>query len=316
MNHWTDEHLQRVVDVRSKNDEFKSSQILKSKPSSIERFLREAKKRNITPTVPTKEIQTNAPKVLVLDIETSLMTFDAWSPGKQYLRPDQILTDWYTHGWAVKWLFDSEVYSDIQTPEEALNRDDERIIRAIWGFLDEADILIIHNARFDVRKLNAKFIEYRIPPPSPYKVIDTLLIMRKEAMFSSNKQDELAKKLGFSRKVEHEGRELWRKCFNGDPQALLKMEEYNKGDILGLEELYVIIRPYIKSHPNMALYVEMDGYLCPNCGSDKIAWMDKFYDTSVNRYSCFRCSSCGAIGRSTSSALDKGTKPKIVSVAK
>jgi len=243
------------------------------------------------------------------------MTFDAWSPGKQYVGPDQILTDWYTHSWAVKWLFDPTTYSDVQTPEESLDRDDERIIRAVWEFLDHADIVIIHNARFDARKLTAKFIEHRIPPPSPFKVIDTLQVMRKEALFSSNKQDELAKKLGFSRKMEHEGRKLWRKCFNGDPKALLKMEKYNRGDIMSLEELYVIIRPYIKSHPNMALYVESDGYVCPNCGSENVSWMGKTYDTNVNRYSAFRCE-CGAVGRSRASELDKDTKPELISVAK
>lgn len=315
MQHWTNEYLQRVVEVSSKHDQFKASQILKSKPSSIERMLREAKLRGLTPAGPGETKKTSVPNILVLDIETSLMTFDAWSPGKQYVRPDQILTDWYTHSWAVKWLFDPEVYSDVQTPQEAVDGDDERIIRAIWEFLDHADIVIIHNARFDKRKLTSKFIEYRLPPPSPYKIIDTLLVMRKEALFSSNKQDELAKKLGFSRKVEHEGRELWRKCFNGDPQSLLKMEEYNKGDIMSLEDLYVIIRPYIKSHPNMALYVESDGYVCPNCGSENVSYMDKTYNTNVNKFSAFRCE-CGAVGRSRVSELTKEQKPKLVSVAK
>lgn len=312
----TDERLRRIVNVSAKNDQYNASQILKITPASLERFLREAKVRGITAPGEEEETPKQTPNVLVLDIETSLMSTFVWSPGKQYVGPDQIITDWYTHGWAVKWLFESEVYSDIQTPEESLARDDERIIKSIWEFLDHADILIIHNARFDVRKLNARFIYYNMPPPSPYKVIDTLLIMRQQALFSSNKQDELCKKLGLTRKVEHEGYNLWVKCFYGDPEALLHMQEYNRGDIMGLEELYVRIRAYIKSHPNMNLFVEGDGTNCPNCGSHKVNWMDKFYYTTVNKYSCFRCDACGAIGRSPASALDKTTKPKVQSIAR
>ena len=311
----SDKRLQEIANTYQKTqDVYRTSQIEKIKSSSVERLLREAKDRGILADVET--IIKIRPDVLILDIETSLMSFFAWSPGQQYIRPDQIIEDWHTLSWAVKWLFEPDTYSDVLTPEEAREHDDERIIRSIWEFLDKADILIIHNARFDVRKLNARFIYYRLPPPSPYKIIDTLLIMRSQALFSSNKQEELAKKLGFSRKVAHEGQNLWKKCFYGDPAALLNMEKYNRGDILSLEELYVIIRPYIKSHPNMNLFVESDGHSCPNCGGVKIGWMDKFYYTTVNKYSTFRCAECGAVGRACSSVLDKTTKPQIVSIAR
>ena len=310
----SNERLQVIVNTRSQHDEHKSSLILKIKPSSIERMMRTAKKRGLVPG--SDKDPPNKPNVLVMDIETSLMTFFAWSPGQQYIGPNQIISDWYALSWACKWLFEPDVYSDVLTPEESLAREDTRIIESAWQFLDKADILIIHNARFDVRKLNARFIYYNMPPPSPFKVIDTLLVMRKEALFSSNKQEELSKTLGLRRKVEHEGYNLWKKCYYGDPKALLKMEEYNRGDILSLEELYVRIRPFIKSHPNMNLFVEGDGNACPNCGGTKISWMDKFYVTSVNKYSCFRCADCGAVGRSRSTSIAKEDRIHITSIAR
>ena len=307
------ERLQQVVNAYVEYGEYKASQILDMKIASIERFLREAKVRGI---IPTEEEPVKRPNVLILDIETSLMSFHAWSPGQQYLGPSQIIQDWHVISWAVKWLFEPDTYSDVITPEEAAAHDDKRVIESVWDFLDMADIIIIHNARFDVRKLNARFIYYDMPPPSPYRVVCTLRAMRKEAQFSSNKQDELTKKMGLRPKVEHEGYDLWVKCFNADPEALLTMEEYNKGDILSLEELYVRIRPYIKSHPNMNLFVEGDGECCPNCGNKKISWMDKFYITSVNKYSCFRCDHCGAIGRSRHTSLDKEDRVEITSIAR
>jgi len=143
---------------------------------------------------------------------------------------------------------------------------------------------------------------------TPYKTVDTLSTMRDVAMFSSNKQNELCKKMGLSQKMEHEGYDLWKKCFRGDPPSLNKMEAYNKQDIMGAEELYVRIRPWVKSHPNMGLFVEGDGYTCPNCGESNLRWMDKFYVTSVNKYSCFRCDNCNAVGRSRHTAMDKDDK--------
>jgi len=310
----TDERLQEVVNAYVEHGEYKTSQILNIKQSTIERFLREARVRGVIPT--EEDSVPKRPNVLVLDIETSLMSFFAWCPGKQYLGPSQIITDWHTLSWSVKWLLEPDIYSDVITPEEALAHEDKRIIESIWQFLDKADIVIIHNARFDVRKLNARFMYYQIPPPSPYKVIDTLLVMRKEALFSSNKQDELAKKFNIRRKVEHEGYDLWVKCYYGDPQALLTMEEYNKGDVMGLEELYLTIRPYIKSHPNMNLFVEGDGNACPNCGNKKVTWMDRFYYTSVNKYSCFRCDECGAIGRARATAIGPDDRVKVTPIAR
>ena len=310
----TDERLQAIVNTYVEHGEYRASQLLGMKLSSLERMLREAKARDILPTEEKPAIE--KPNILIIDIETSLMSFFGWSPGKQYVGPEQIITDWYTLSWACKWLFEPDMYSDVLTAEESLEREDKRIIESVWGFLDKANILIIHNARFDVRKLNARFMYYRMPPPSPYLIIDTLRIMRKEALFSSNKQGQLAKKFKIKDKLEHEGYQMWVDCFNGDPKALLKMEEYNKGDVLSLEELYVTIRPYIKSHPNMNLFVEGSGYLCPNCGGENIKWMDKFYYTSVNKYSCFRCDDCGAVGRSRETSIDKEDRVRIAALAR
>ena len=147
-------------------------------------------------------------------------------------------------------------------------------------------------------------------------MVDTLRVAQRQALFTSNKQNELCRKLGLSLKVEHEGLDMWKKCWHGDEEALAKMLEYNKGDIMGLEELYMKLRPWIKSHPNMNLFVEGDGNGCPNCGSDRIRWMDKMYSTTVNQYSCFRCRDCHAVGRSRTASRGKEDRVKITSVAR
>ncbi len=50
--------------------------------------------------------------------------------------------------------------------------------------------------------------------------------------------------------------EMWIKCVHGDLEAFKQMREYNVGDILSLEGLYLLARPFAKQHPNMSLYYQ------------------------------------------------------------
>jgi len=171
-----------------------------------------------------------------------------------------------------------------------LARDDSRVIKSIWELLDKADIVIAHNGdRFDIRKLNARFILNSMSPPSPYKSIDTLKIARKEFAFSSNKQDFLTKTFGLSEKLKTDF-QLWLDCMNGDKEALGNMLSYNERDVVGLEQVYLKLRPYIKNHPNLG--VLMDGNVCPSCGSKNLEPSDATYFTSSNEFPVYRCKSC------------------------
>ncbi len=256
------------------------------------------------------------PNVLVLDIETSPLLVTSWGIHKVVLTADNIIRDWHLLSYAVKWLFEPDIYSGVLTPEEAKIGDDSRITKDVWKFVDKADIIIAHNgSRFDMPKLNTQFFIHNLPPPSPYAQIDTLKVFQRQFYNTSNKQDELCKKYGLSRKVEHEGLEMWIKCINGDKEALDKMCEYNEGDILGLEELYVKVRPWVKSHPSLALYYDdlKDKTRCPHCGVDStLTWGAGSYPTSVNIYDCWRCSGCGAVGRSRHSKLTKDDRVHLV----
>ena len=127
------------------------------------------------------------PKILIFDIETTPMPVWVWDFGKQYVPHTNIVKDksgnqkfWYVLSWAAKWLYDENILSDVLTPEGAVARDDKRILDSVWKLIDEADIVIAHNGdRFDIRKLNARFILNDMNPPSPYKSIDTLKIARR-----------------------------------------------------------------------------------------------------------------------------------------
>ena len=230
------------------------------------------------------------PKILLFDVETSFYHFVGWGTYKQYIQHYQITEHQYIISWAAKWLYDDNVQSDVVTSEESKNRDDKRILKSIWKLLDEADIVIGHNGdRFDIRKLRWRFISEDMQPPSPFRIIDTLKIARREFFAPSYKQDFLTKYFQLQNKLETNF-QLWQDCEAGDPEKLEEMVEYNRHDVMGLEQLYLKIRPYIHNHPNLGVLMDKD--VCPTCGADDIVETNSEYITSANRFLVYRCNSC------------------------
>lgn len=306
MSNISDAKLKEIISCVTLMGKEKTTEDFGLSMETLNRYLRRA--RSIGLLDDLDDIYAKKPNVLVLDIETSPIIVSSWRIHKVILNADNVIRDWHLLTYAVKWLFEPEIYSGRQTSKEAIKGDDSRIANDVWGFVEKADVIIAHNGvRFDIPKLNTRFFANNIMPPSPFVQIDTLKVFQSQMLNTSNKQGELCKKYGFSQKVEHEGIEMWHKCINGDEEALKKMEEYNKGDILGLEELYVAVRPWIKSHPNMSLFyndVKSHSGEC-RCGSTDLVELGSFYTTSVNRYKSYRCNNCFSITRTTHSDLKK-----------
>lgn len=246
------------------------------------------------------------PKVLVFDIETSPLKAFVFQKSiyKANISDDQVISEWFGLCWSAKWLFEDEIMSDKLTGKEALAEDDKRITKSLWKLLDESEIAIAHNGdSFDIPNMNTRFIVNGMFPPSPYQTIDTKTVAKKQFGFTHNSLDGLAKIFGLGEKKKTDF-DLWVKCTEGDEQALKYMEEYNKEDVKLLEEVYLKLRPWIKGHPNLGLFVESDGPVCPNCGSEDVEWTGKFYFTQTGKYETYRCS-CGAYGRSRTNTFDK-----------
>lgn len=270
------------------------------------------------------------PRILLFDLETAFLECSTWGIWKQVIQPHQIIKPWSILSWAAKWLCESEIMGEAVTTKAAVERDDSKIIGKLWDLIDEADIIIAHNAwNFDVRRMNARFLVNDLPPPKPYQVIDTLKVSKRNFDLPSHKMDFLNNLLDNQLKDKTDY-ELWTRCCLDDrsylraggkltmsqQEALDYLLKYNKTDITALEELYLAIRPWIKSHPNVGLYVNATEPCCPNCGSFAIEWAGHYY-TPAGRYKSFRCETCGAIGRSRFSDLKPEQRKKLtLSVAR
>lgn len=246
------------------------------------------------------EISKTEPKILIFDIESAPNLAYVW--GKYDQNVIAYDTEWYMLCYAAKWLGKRKIYTsklnDYQSRFKKDATDDYAVVLSLWKMLDEADIVIAHNGKaFDVKKANARFLFHGLPPPSPFKQIDTLTEARKHFKFNSNKLDDLGNLLGLGRKISHEGFPLWLKCMQGQKTAWNRMIAYNKQDILLLEKVYEKFKPYITNHPNIGLY-QGKTFACPNCGSSHLQKRG-FNRTKTNTFQRFQCQDCGAWSQNT-----------------
>lgn len=255
------------------------------------------------------------PIINTLDIETAPIEAATWGLFKQNVGLNQIRKDWTILSVAWKRLGKAPVtYFDTSEKEDV--RDDRELLDIIWKVLDESDIIIAQNGvRFDAKKINARFLQADMPPPRPYKIIDTLLMAKQVAAFTSNKLDWLSQILTDTQKDHHNafpGMELWNECLKGNPAAWRAMKRYNKRDIPSCEKVYLRLRPYYAGHPNLAQYYDDEKLRCPKCGSTHVEDVGSVF-TQASEYRQYRCSSCHGYSRSRYTVNTKGKRAALLS---
>lgn len=234
-----------------------------------------------------------------MDIETTPMKAWIWKRWKENIYLDQTLQEWFMLSWSAKWLGEEEAFGYVLHPDEVEQEDDSRLLIALHKVLDEADIVVAHNGnKFDIPRINTRFILNSLTPPSPYKQIDTYDVARKQFGFSSNSLDAIATFFGIDNKDPHDF-ELWKECMEGNQDSLIRLLKYNIKDVLILEKIYLKLRPWIKNHPNVNVITNSMVNVCTHCGSSNIEKIpDSSYNTQAFKYPVYRCKDCGAIFRS------------------
>lgn len=234
------------------------------------------------------------PSILFIDIETTPNL--AWTWGYYETDVLEIVREWEILSVAWKFTTNAGVtfYGQNDYTEEV-------IVKGIWTLLNSADIVVAHNGdRFDVRKINAKFLKYGLTPPSPYKTVDTKTVAKRYFALNSNKLDYIAKYLEIGGKLVHTGISLWFDCMEGKAEAWKKMREYNIQDIKLLEKIYLKLRPWIKNHPNLADFTEV--IACPKCGEEHDFKRKGTRQVGILTKQRYVCNACGGWFQTT---LDK-----------
>ena len=299
---WNDGEIQKLIKVYAKKPH--GQDLIAWARSVAHKFNRSANGiRKKVEDMAAEGIVTKAmPRVLVFDIETLPLEVYSWGAYQQFVAPENIIKDWSLTCWSAKWLTEPEVFGAVVTRQEAVDRNDERILKPLWKLVNKADILIGHNSnKFDIKRINTRFLLYGMGDTLPVTSIDTLSASRVKFSFSSFKLDYVNKYLGLNGKNET-SMDDYRACARGDRKALQKMYAYNRNDVLIEEEYYMRIRSYIR-HPNFAAWqsriveLEEGEEQCPVCTRVITQFGGRWRSPAGYEYAAFRCPHCQAIGR-------------------
>jgi len=246
------------------------------------------------------------PKILFLDIETAPIMASIWQLWEQNVSLDMVEKDWYVLAFSCKWADSKKIiYMDQRNSKNIEN--DRKLLKVLWKLMDQADFIVGQNSnKFDIKKLNARFILNGFPPPSNYSKIDTKVIASKHFAFTSNKLAYLSENLNIKyKKLDHKkfpGIELWKECIKGNLKAWKEMERYNKHDVLALEELYHKLAPWESSIDFNAFYND-DLFRC-SCGSTHLN-KHSIKTTRIGRFQRYQCQECGKTHQSKINLLSK-----------
>src|SRR5260370_30780531 len=191
-------------------------------------------------------------KILLFDIETTPHVAFTW--GKY----DQTVIGFTKHShmlsFSAKWLKGEQITRGL-IDYKGYSKDrynDYHLAYDLWKLLDEADIVIAHNGKaFDTKKVNARFSFHDIPPPTPYKVVDTKEMAKKYFNFTSNSLDDIAQYLGVGKKLPNEGFDLWLRCMAGESKAWADMKRYNAPHVILLKKINLRMLPWMEKHPKI-----------------------------------------------------------------
>jgi hypothetical protein len=255
------------------------------------------------------------PRIWTLDIETSPIVAHVWSLFKVNIGLNQIVKEWSIMSYCAKELGKKRVvYDDCRN--EADPRDDKRLLVGLHALLSNIDIVITQNGKaFDMKKINARFIEAGFLPLPPIKVIDTMLAAKEVAKFTSNRLAWLSDHLTETVKYQHTefpGMDLWNECLKGNPKAWRVMKKYNCIDVPATEELYLKLRPYMIGHPNVAAYYDDEHTRCPRCASVNLVPMDQPALTQTGEYTRYQCGDCGGFARSRYTQNSKAKRKSLL----
>jgi len=247
--------------------------------------------------------------VLLLDIETFPILGYTWEVYEANVL--RVVENKSICGWSAKWLHGKQITKALPDyPGYRPNkRDDRALITELWQLLDDAEVVVAHNGNaFDIKTINARFTKHRLKPPSPFQTVDTLKQARQIAAYDSNRLNDLGKYLDLGEKLRTGGQDLWFDCMAGDKAAWAHMKKYNAQDVLLLEKLYLLLLPWMKSHPNLA-----NGFgpgVCPKCGGTRLI-SDGWRRNATTAYRRLRCINCGAPIRDTENVIKKEDKPYV-----
>ncbi len=237
------------------------------------------------------------------DIETSLNLATVWGGGKQYVGSDQIMKErkiicicYLREGDKKVTCLSMDLKKHNGHDIRVFDDDaDKEMLKQFMKVVETSKILVAHNGRrFDIARLNARLVHFGLPPMPPV-LFDDSYTFAKHIGFTFHKLDYLGKCLNQGRKIKTDY-SYWVQLMIGDLKTkkkyLNKMVTYCAQDVKLLQTVYKKLRPYCKSHMNLAIE-RTNPLACPSCGSKIVK--DGFRTVGLSRVQQVACTNpkCG-----------------------
>ena len=260
-------------------------------------------------------IQEQPLKILYFDIETAPnlgYTYPLWNAN---INHSHIVRYGYVLSFAAKWIgTDKTIYHECQDWKNKKfeeDRDDSEITKKMMKLFDQADIVVGHNGKaFDVDTMKGRALKWDLPPPTPFKVADTMRIAKFEFKLQRNSLEFIAEFVGAKAKQKHTqfpGQELFIACDRGNKEAWKILKEYNIGDVDTLIEVHQKLRAWDSRSPNLGVFRQESRSICPKCSSGELTRSKKDAKTNTQIYPLYFCRNCKGYsrGRHTISDISK-----------
>jgi DNA polymerase elongation subunit (family B) len=212
-------------------------------------------------------------RILLFDIETS------------HLKAD------FGHLICIGWKFldEKRVYCPTILDHPGVDCIDDRpLLREFIRAYNTADMIVTYFGKgFDSKFLNAKVLGYGLRPLPPLPHVDLYFTVKANLALSRKSLGNVGYHLRLpTEKSPVEGR-IWTKAAIGNPAAVRYCKRHCVADVRLLEEAYLKLRPYVRTHPRVNGWEP-----CRYCGADKLQARGYAITALKGRQQRLQCQSC------------------------
>lgn len=243
-------------------------------------------------------------KILTIDVERQrgewkVRRWDPYPP--KFLHMDTMVSRPRIMCFAAKWYGSDEIiYFDERGRNGKGTGGAKRMVKAMWELVNSADVIVTFNGdKADHPWMHEEFEHFGLPRPMPSRSIDLYKINKQRFARPYRSLRYLAREHGTAGKIDHDGKDLWDLCEQGDPDAWEEMREYNIRDVEVTEEIWLRQLSWLPGSAHLGVMIDdSETSRCPNCGSVRLTRQHKPARANVRAYEAFRCDDCGSPVRS------------------
>lgn len=241
-------------------------------------------------------------KILILDVErlpgiTQQYWWDRGDLKNRYIHYETVERLPRVTICCAKWYDEDEVIQLAEWDKGGRRK----FLRTVHSLMAQADIIVGHNVSgADVPWLAGDlYLEAGLPPLPPFKVVDTLRVIRKAfgvgAPFKS--LDAFCQIVGLEGKSDvYDRHAMERAVSEKSVEDRERLVDYCAGDVLATQALYDYLRAHIPNHPTLEVDGKDSMRVCHRCGHDTEP-VSRRYIANLLSYSMRRCTECGGYSR-------------------